>query len=320
VSSGPEAAGTNPTMRFTVDPWDPSYGASVEGTLVATTIEVNVEVEQPTAAWAPRPAGAADPFDRVAFVDGVRRVEARGWIEAGSTPQPALFASFAAGAVCCDGRAEVVELDVRRGVFSASPDVTDVPTAAGRFTAGLATDPSPERLSIALQDAMTACEVATAERLRGATGAQAVIVDGPLRGRQHLADTVGFVKTHHVSYLPPALDPVVGALGPGERTPLFLLRSSWSRLAWYLRLPGPDGGPWAGIVRCEVPHELAPAAAVALADRVSATLPRFASQPHKDARAPQNLVPIAGLERRLRHRLGDPAVVYRALRRASRVA
>ena len=57
-----------------------------------------------------------------------------------------------------------------------------------------------------------------------------------------------------------------------------------------------------------------------LADRVAATLPRFASEPHKDARAPQNLYPIGGLERQLRHRLGDAAVVYRALRRASTVA
>jgi hypothetical protein len=56
---------------------------------------------------------------------------------------------------------------------------------------------------------------------------------------------------------------------------------------------------------------------IALADRVALALPRFASAPHKDTRAPQNLYPIGGLERTLRHRLGDAAVVYRALRRAS---
>jgi hypothetical protein len=56
---------------------------------------------------------------------------------------------------------------------------------------------------------------------------------------------------------------------------------------------------------------------VALADRIALTLPRFASEAHKDARAPQNLYPIAGLERELRHRLGDSGVLYRALRRAS---
>ena len=35
------------------------------------------------------------------------------------------------------------------------------------------------------------------------------------------------------------------------------------------------------------------------------TLPRFASSPYKDPRAPQNLTPIAGLERKLRGMLGD---------------
>ncbi len=45
-------------------------------------------------------------------------------------------------------------------------------------------------------------------------------------------------------------------------------------------------------------------------------LPRFASEPHKDTRAPQNLYPIGGLERELRHRLGDQALLFRSLQRA----
>jgi hypothetical protein len=53
--------------------------------------------------------------------------------------------------------------------------------------------------------------------------------------------------------------------------------------------------------------------AITLADRVTATLPRYASESHKDPRAPQNLYPVGGLERELRRRLGDPDVLYRAL-------
>ena len=77
----------------------------------------------------------------------------------------------------------------------------------------------------------------------------------------------------------------------------------WS---WYLRLPGLRGHPLSGVVRCELPAAGSVAAAVERADVVSACLPRFASQAHKEPRAPQNLVPIAGLEQRLRHLLGDP--------------
>jgi hypothetical protein len=70
-------------------------------------------------------------------------------------------------------------------------------------------------------------------------------------------------------------------------------------------------------VRLECSAELAVADAVALAARSQVTLERYASAGYKDARAPQNLYPIAGLERALRRRLGDPGVVYRALRTAA---
>ena len=56
------------------------------------------------------------------------------------------------------------------------------------------------------------------------------------------------------------------------------------------------------------------------AETVTATLPRYASEPHKESRAPQNLYPVGGLERELRRRLGDPDLLYRALRRSAHTA
>jgi hypothetical protein len=55
---------------------------------------------------------------------------------------------------------------------------------------------------------------------------------------------------------------------------------------------------------------------IVMADRSAAVLPLVASEAHIDPRAPQNLVPIAALERDLRHRMGDRGLVYRALREA----
>jgi hypothetical protein len=150
--------------------------------------------------------------------------------------------------------------------------------------------------------------------------AQLLVVDGPLGDRRHIPGAVGYVKTHHVSYLPAALQPTATRLGPGERTPLFAIGDRRFRYSWYLRLPGAAAHPWWGIVRCEASGDLTRAEAVELADCVTATLPRFASQPHNDPRAPQNLHPIAGLERELRHRLGHPALMDRALRHAARSA
>ena len=143
------------------------------------------------------------------------------------------------------------------------------------------------------------------------------MVDGPLGSRRVLPGTVGYVKTHHVSYLPAALRGVVGALEAGERTPVFCVGDRFARHSWYLRLPGEVSHAWAGVVRCEAASDVEVAAAIALADRMAVVLPRYASTAHKDPRAPQNLFPIAGLERELRHRLGDPLVIQRALREAA---
>jgi hypothetical protein len=128
---------------------------------------------------------------------------------------------------------------------------------------------------------------------------------------------VGYVKTHHVSYLPPELDAVVDKLACGERTPVFLIGGKWSKFSWYLRLPCERQHTWTGVVRCEVTGDIEAGEVIANADVVTATLPRFASQSHKDTRAPQNLHPIAGLERELRRRLGDMQLLYRGLRVAA---
>ena len=305
-------------MRFTVDPWDPAYGASVESELGQSAIVAEIAIEVPAELWMPRdPPPSTEIPDAVLFVDGVRRVEARAWIEQGDTAVPGIFASYAAGAVRCDGVAKIVDPLVGRGVFAPGPGLADIDTRHGRFVAHPADDATPQKLMKTLLAAMADLEVEVAERARRA-GDELLLLDGPLKHRRHVPHAVGIVKTHDVKYLEPEQDRTVGLLGAGQRTPVFRVDAQpFRRYSWYVRLPGPPGGPWAGIVRCEATGALAPPAVIALADTVTAVLPTFASAPHKDARAPQNLYPIGGLERDLRHRLGDAAVLYRALRRAS---
>ena len=144
-----------------------------------------------------------------------------------------------------------------------------------------------------------------------------LFVDGPLRGRTHLDRTIGYIKTHHTTYLPPEQAAVVGTLGPGQRTPAFTMGTSWRRNSWYLRLPGSSGAPWSGVVRLECSADLPVPEVVRLANLSTVLLPPLASSPHKDPRAPQNLVPIGGLERELRRRLGDQQLLYRSLRMAA---
>ncbi len=306
-------------MKFTVDPWDPGYGTSTEADMHDSEATVVVDIECAAADWGPRrpPAGTVVP-DAMIFVDGVRRLEARAWVDApGGDAVAGIFASFAAGAVRCDGRAKVVDVVVGRGVYAPTTAIADLETRAGPFRAHKTNDSLPESLMYAVHNDMSEAEVLVAEQARR-RGDELLLLDGPLRKRAHVPDAVGIVKTHHVRYLPPDLDRIVGTLGAGERTPVFRVDAQpFSRQSWYVRLPGPPGGPWAGVVRCEATGALGAETVIALADRVTLALPPFASAPHKDTRAPQNLYPIGGLERELRHRLGDAAVIYRALRRAS---
>jgi hypothetical protein len=307
-------------MRFSVDPWDVEYGSSQGFDLAdPSTGEINVELERAEGEWAPiDSASGVAAARRVVFVDGVRRIDARVWIDGDDGDvHPGVCASFAAGAVCCGTVAEVITFDVERGVFSTAATATDITTTLTTYPARMAASPEIDGLMLAVHERMTQTEVAIAQAARADASVELIVVDGPLRGRQHIEGTVGFIKSHAVAYLPSELHRMVGTLGAGQRTPVFTIGTSYSRHSWYLRLPGPGGSPWAGIVRCECSSDLAPAAAIELADRTCATLPRFASEPHKDTRAPQNLYPIGGLERELRRRLGDQQILYRSLRAAA---
>lgn len=326
-------------MRFHVDGWDPSYGTSmgIDGT-PETVVCVNADIELARLHWGPIPAPDLPQPSATVFVDGVRRVEARLWIDEPDPADPArpasdatmaLCASYAAGAVCsCAGGAHFLSPVLRRGLFTTSTSAEDVTTWAGTYKASPAA-PHPSRelaasLSAALQQRLVELEVVAAVEARAELQASGhgqddalLVVDGPVRGRAHLSRVLGMIKSHQTAYLEPDQHRLVAELRAGERTPVFLLDTRWDRYTWYLRLPCPPGHPWAGVVRVECGTTVGIPDAIALANLSQAVLPRFASEEFKDPRAPQNLYPVAALERELRRRLGHPALLYRALRQAA---
>ncbi len=367
VSRTQDTTGSTPEMRFSIDAWDVSYGTALaitEDDLPTSAARVETDVETPADQWAPISVGSDMPHpSAVLFVDGVRRIDARVWIDdsratgngtanrplaAGlaATASMAVCASYAAGVVCCCGypgrrQAHLLAAEIRRGLFTTAAHATDIRTRAGAYraqhTVGSDSVPLTMTLSNALQRALGEIEVITALAARaglpraaehagsppcGQDGADddLLVIDGPLRNRAHLPRTMGLIKTHRAGYLPPELNHVVAALTAGQRTPVFLMGTTWERHAWYLRLPStPDvpGAPWAGVVRCEAATDLSVGQLTALANLSQTALCRYASVAYKDSRAPQNLVPIAGLENVLRHRLGDTRVLYRTLREAA---
>lgn len=301
--------------RMWVESWSPEYGSSseVDDGLTSSVEEVDSDVEM--SSWRPITAAASAP-PVAAFIDGVDRVDARAFYGQGATPAPGLFGSVAAGAVLVDGRARFGPTEVQRwSVFGndVNPRVRPFSSAIsyrGTSVAGT----RPEELRGALQKARSRLEEDLARRL--AREGMLVIADGPLLLREPV-DLVGYIKSHQKTYLSPEHAPVALGLEPGQRSPIFGfgMSSHRPRFSWYTRIAAaPHQHPWAAIARCEVSSTIGLDRAVGLADVVTHHLPRFASKAFWDTRAPQNLVPIATLERKLWSLLGDRDLIMRRIR------
>jgi hypothetical protein len=263
----------------------------------------------------------AELVEPVCFVDGVRTTDFRVHevLETGNVVR-GLAGSYGVGAVrCAPGeRPRYLEPVIERLLFWTHGFHAVLPEVGGWVWAaeGLAVS-DPNLLLNKLQERMRAREADLAGDLT-ADGAT-VVCDGPLNRFYGInAAVVGLVKSHNKAYLPAdehrRVPEVIAR--PGQRTSLFALRAE----VWgcYLRLPTSGRvGPWAGIVRIDVPAAGGPGLAAAVADRAASVLPRYAGVAHCDPRAPANLQPIGALENRLRHLLGDPGGSLRAARRAA---
>lgn len=255
--------------------------------------------------WEAKRGGKAPWPEPLYFVDGRERAEAL----VAQGPRLALLGCVAAGAVALTGgRVEVLGLRVRRvgvGLEEALQAGELVYEPAPTLGEGL------EGLMAGLRAAREALEKEVAEGLEGGL----LVVDGPVRLLRE-GPLLGYIKTHWVRYLPKEREALLEALAPGERTPAFRVHRKGLELAsWYVRLPLPPEGlrpPLAGLLRVETPLS---GPFLELADLSLGLFPALASHPVKDPRAPQNLLPVGGLERELSRRMGRPEVVGRMLAR-----
>ena len=303
-----------------VEPFDASYGAGFrpdeeDGEAVECRV---VEDGGRFRIHRPRDAG---PPARLCFVDGVRRTEAHlTRTSAEGETITGLAGAWGAGAVLIDGDgpAEIGRVEVGRAViFSGGAGVRLRPHPGGWRWMSLSVDgEEPRAASQHLQRLMRETEADIAHRLFEEDWM--VVFDGPLHGirRSRTTHVTGYVKTHHRRTLAAEHWQAVPRLAVGERTSLFAMKGE--RYACYIRVgdAGPWASPWAGIARLEVPASSGGAQAIKIVDRAARWLPAFASAPHRDARAPVNLAPVARLERHLHHLLGDPRLALRAVREA----
>jgi hypothetical protein len=303
-----------------VEGWAPEYGSPFETDDALADqgkVDESVEVDGP---WTPI-AGRDDGVAEIAFVDGVRRIDARLTLDNPEGPVPGICGTYGVGAVIWNRevhRSEYADIQIDRLAVFGNGQGSPVPMAESGivYRSESIPDSDPGMLIQRFHGSMRKAEAGLSERL--AQSGLFVVADGPINDLS-ATEKVGYIKSHRAPYLSPVRAPIVGRLRAGERTPLFLIGQggAYPRYSWYQRLAEfPDGHSWTGVVRCEVSSALPVAAAQTVANRTAAVLPLVGSEAHIDSRAPQNLVPIAALERELRRSLGDPSFVYRALRSA----
>lgn len=147
--------------------------------------------------------------------------------------------------------------------------------------------------------------------------------DGTLRSRNLGGAVVGCVKTMQTQYLPPDRVSLLSELKVGERTPILHMKydnNRYVRFTWYVRLAEAAfyQHPMSGVMRLEMyaPEEsdFLPPIVRKVAQLSGTLLARLASTPHKDPRAPQNLIPTAALEQAMSRAMGSQELVTRRIR------
>ncbi len=302
-------------MRLKVEAWDPDYRAAPAG-----EERPPEALAEPAEAgdWAPRRAARPHPGPWI-LVDGVERADAFVWIE---ERHPGVLFSFAVGAVVLEaGRLAFAEAAIDRLLVSPAPaDLVLGPSLRYRPLAH--PGPGREELMAAAREVRRKAEWALGARLARERPGALVIHDGtlffPKSGDVGVA-RIGYVKSFYQSYLDRERARLLEALAPGERTPVFRVPAAARRtprdfFSWYLRLPLSPSAPFSpssGLVRLETDAPLDEA--LVLAEQSLDLFPRLASEPYRDPRAPANLIPIGGLERELRRRLGRRDLVKRRI-------
>lgn len=321
-------------MLLRMDPWSTEYGSALQtdAALDETPPDVDPNVEIPVSDWRPLSPGLVSRPGSIAFVDGTQRMEANVTIEEEGETFFGVMASFAVGAVTAEAGAIRFEEPIVHRTLALGDGPRLFSTLGGEavqplrvsgglrdleFIPRLSDKPALEGVRDAIDSQRRDLERQFGDRLV-ARGEPLVIMDGPLRlyPAPH-ADLVGYMKTIHRHYLPAECAGVLGGLQAGQRSPLFMILGQASRYSWYLRLTPrrPIDHSLAGVVRLETVAQIGLERARELADQTTEMLPGYASPRERDPRAPQNLLPIGGLEARLRHEMGDQAWVRRAIER-----
>lgn len=300
-------------MGWRLEAWNPDYAlpqVGFEESQVA--LEVDTEIEE----WSPKPLRSCE-WPLLYFVDGRQRIDA---VIASETGQRALLVTVAAGALVRDDGGIRLAGPPRIRRYALHTGGFDTEIRVGKefvYEPLQVTAADLRELAGKVNGVMRRLEAQLAGELEGGV----VVVDGPIYQGEHPIQRpmLGYAKTMWQRYLPPEKASILLDLEVHHRTPLFRIHKGERRkldlYSWYLRLPLDPSTPFhsgAGLIRMET-HAQTPPEAIALADQMAYLFGRLASSPSRDPRAPQNLIPIGGLEAWLGRYMGQGQVIRRTI-------
>ncbi|HIP98903.1 MAG TPA: hypothetical protein EYH37_06060 [Aquifex aeolicus] len=297
------------------------------------TLEPFLEVKREN--WKPIKVDGNLP-PKIVFIDGVRRTEYRVEIFDGNRfAGEGIFISIGAGALLIDRSLDRVDYkllyrNVKRYFIHNAKGVKVPPrweTTVGETKLVFETMDSPmENVSEYANGVMKKMEL---EVLRQVYGSDIFVVsDGPVKTTKFLPNVIYLVKESRYFYLQ-GLEEVLFNIKGGERTPLFLFEEEAKRtkggktegvkvkkVGCYVRLAPVHPqmaveNPLAGIARLEVPHGGDLKLLKEIMEKGASVAVYFANDPLRDRRSPQNLTPIAALEKELRRLLGKYEIIRR---------
>lgn len=301
-------------MKWRLEAWNPDYAlpqVGFEESQFAPEVDTEIEPE-----WAPLNTRECE-WPLLYFVDGRQRIDA---VIANEHGKRALLVTVAAGALVRDdggirlaGSPWIRRYALHTGGFGAQIRVGEsfvyepIETSAKDL----------RDLSGKVNGVMRGLEAQLAGTLEGGV----VVVDGPLYQGENpiLRPMLGYAKTMWQRYLPAEKEAILMLLEDKCRTPVFKIHKSERRkldlYSWYLRLPINPSAPFhagAGLIRMET-HAAADREAIDLADQMAYLFCHMASSPSRDPRAPQNLIPVGGLEAWLGRYMGQGEVIRRRI-------
>ncbi|MCX7783089.1 MAG: hypothetical protein N2318_05535 [Meiothermus sp.] len=308
-------------MAWKLEAWNPEYalpervGGEDEGSGLE---EVKTHYEGD---WTARTPAIVRPEDWpiVYLVDGRQRVDAQ---IADSRGRRALLATVMAGAVLRDGAGiRPVGEPLKQHILLHSADLEEpLPPGLRHYRPIQTSKSDPASLRAKVTEVMRRLEARLVNELEGGL----VIMDGQIFPGEHPYQAperiLGYTKTQAATYLGPEEQALLHQLQPHQRTPIFsipgyALRRPLDVFSWYVRLPLEPSAPFYGgaaLLRVETPTP-EPAEASDLADLSVSLFCALASSPARDPRAPQNLIPIGGLEQWLGRHMGQGEVIRRRI-------